>query len=94
MASKKCQLKLGQKIHGPITMDRFKTTCPKWLGDFFMHVQNEFVFTKIYSEKNRNSRSGRIMRVHYGLYVVIELLLGFVGHGNVFVGLQFSEYEV
>jgi hypothetical protein len=29
MISQKCQLRLGQKVHGPITMDKFKTTCPK-----------------------------------------------------------------
>jgi hypothetical protein len=33
----------------------------------------------------------KTMRVHYGLYVVIELLLGFIVHGNVLVGLQHSE---
>ncbi len=29
MTSQKCQLKLGQKVHGPETMDKFKTTCAK-----------------------------------------------------------------
>jgi len=29
MINKKCQLKLGQKVHGPVTMDKFKTICPK-----------------------------------------------------------------
>ncbi len=33
--SQKCQFKLGQKVHGPVTMDRFKTTCLKWLRGFF-----------------------------------------------------------
>jgi hypothetical protein len=28
---------------------------------------------------------------HYGSYVAIEFLLGFVSHGNVFVGLQSNE---
>ncbi len=36
----------------------------------------------------------RIGGVHYGLYVAIEVVFGFVGHGNVFEGLQPSEYEV
>ncbi len=29
MTSQKCQLKLGQKVHGLVTMDKFKMTCPK-----------------------------------------------------------------
>jgi hypothetical protein len=33
----------------------------------------------------------RTMGAHYGLYVAIELLLGFANHGNVRVGLQHSE---
>jgi len=33
----------------------------------------------------------RIMGAHYGLYVAIELLLGFVNHGNALVGLQHNE---
>lgn len=33
----------------------------------------------------------RIVGAHYGLYVVIELLLGFVNHGNVLVGSQHNE---
>jgi hypothetical protein len=33
----------------------------------------------------------RIARVHYGLYVAIELMLGFAGHGNALVGLQHNE---
>jgi hypothetical protein len=33
----------------------------------------------------------RIVGVHYGLYVAIELLLRFVSHGNVFMGLQSNE---
>ncbi len=43
MTSQKCQLKLGQKVHGPVTMDRFKTTYPfyfektKWFY-FYTHV--------------------------------------------------------
>jgi len=35
MNSQKCQLKLGQKVHGLVTIDMFKTTCLKWLGGFF-----------------------------------------------------------
>jgi len=35
MISQKCQLRLGQKIHGPVTMDKFKMTGPKGLGGFF-----------------------------------------------------------
>jgi hypothetical protein len=31
MTNQKCQLGLGQKVHVPITMDMFKTTCPKWV---------------------------------------------------------------
>ncbi len=34
---------LGQKIHGPIIVDMFKTTYPKWVS-----------FTEISSKKNRN----------------------------------------
>jgi hypothetical protein len=52
-----------------------------------MLVHNESFLTKISSEKNKNSSNDRTVRVHYGLYVAIEFLLGFVGHGNVFVGL-------
>ncbi len=33
----------------------------------------------------------RAMGAHYGLYMVIELLLRFVGHGNAFMGLQHNE---
>ncbi len=33
----------------------------------------------------------RTMGAHYGLYVAIELMLGFIGHGNVCVGLQHNE---
>ncbi len=29
MTSQKCQHKPSQKVHGLVTMDRFKTTCPK-----------------------------------------------------------------
>ncbi len=29
MTSQKCQPRLGQKVHGIVTMDMFKTTCPK-----------------------------------------------------------------
>ncbi len=35
MISQKCQPRLGQKVHDPITMDTFKTTCPKWLRGVF-----------------------------------------------------------
>jgi hypothetical protein len=38
MTSQKCQPRPSQKIHSPITMDMFKTTCPKWLRGFFSHV--------------------------------------------------------
>ncbi len=31
MINQKWQFKLGQKVHGLVTMDRFKTTCPKWV---------------------------------------------------------------
>jgi hypothetical protein len=30
MTNQKYQPRPGQKVHGLITMDRFKTTCPKW----------------------------------------------------------------
>jgi len=36
----------------------------------------------------------KTMGIHYGLYVVIELLLGFANHGNALMGLQHNEYEV
>jgi hypothetical protein len=36
MINQKCQFRLGKKVHGLVTMDRFKTTCPKWLGGFFL----------------------------------------------------------
>ncbi len=29
MINKKCQLRLNQKVHGPIKMDKFKMTYPK-----------------------------------------------------------------
>ncbi len=29
MTNQKCQLRLGQKVHGPVTMDMLKMTCPK-----------------------------------------------------------------
>jgi hypothetical protein len=35
MINQKCQFRLGQKVHGLVTMDKFKTTCPKWLGGLF-----------------------------------------------------------
>jgi hypothetical protein len=57
MTSQKCQLRLGQKIHGPVTMDRFKTTCPKWLGGFFYACPKWVFLTKISSKKNRYTSS-------------------------------------
>jgi len=33
----------------------------------------------------------RIVGAHYGLYVAIELILGFASHGNALVGLQHNE---
>ncbi len=33
----------------------------------------------------------RTMGAHYGLYVAIELLLGFANHGKALVGLQHNE---
>jgi hypothetical protein len=33
----------------------------------------------------------KTMGIHYGLYVVIELLLGFASHGNALMGLQHNE---
>jgi len=41
MTSKKCQPMPHQKVHGPITMDMFKTTCPKWL---FFYAYPKWVF--------------------------------------------------
>jgi hypothetical protein len=35
MVSKKCQPRPSKKIHDPVTMDMFKTTCPKSLKGFF-----------------------------------------------------------
>ncbi len=29
MTGQKCHLTPSQKVHGPITMDKFKMTCPK-----------------------------------------------------------------
>jgi len=52
MISQKCQPKLGQKVHNPITMDRFKMTCLKWLRGFFYACPNGFFLTKISSQKN------------------------------------------
>ncbi len=43
MTSQKCQLKPGQKVHGLVTMDRFKTTCPKRLGGF-LYAYPKWVF--------------------------------------------------
>ncbi len=57
MTSQKCQPRHGQKVHGPITMDMFKTICPKWLRGFFMPVQNEYFSPKFIVKKIRNSNS-------------------------------------
>ncbi len=57
MTSQKCQSKPGQKVHDPIIMDKFKTTCLKWLKGFFMFVQNGSFFTKISSKNIRNYSS-------------------------------------
>jgi hypothetical protein len=35
MTNKKCQLKHGEKIHGLVAMDRFKTTWLKMIESFF-----------------------------------------------------------
>jgi hypothetical protein len=53
MTNEKCQLRLGQKVHGLVAMDKFKTTCPKWLKGFFYACQKWSFFTKISSKKIR-----------------------------------------
>ncbi len=48
MINQKCQFKFGQKVHGLVIMNRFRTTCQKYLKGFLMHVQNGSFLTKIY----------------------------------------------
>jgi hypothetical protein len=42
MTSQKCQPKPGQKIHGPVRMDRFKMT-----ERFFFDTYPKWVFSKM-----------------------------------------------
>jgi hypothetical protein len=58
MTSQKCQPRHGQKIHGLVTMDMFKTTCPKWLKGFFNACPKwVFFLPKILEKKTSNSSS-------------------------------------
>ncbi len=54
ITSQKCQPKLSKKVHGLVTMDMFKTICPKWLRDFLMLVQNGVLKPKFIVKKIRN----------------------------------------
>jgi hypothetical protein len=56
MTSQKCQLRLGQKARGLVTMDKFKTTCPKWLRGFFLPIQN-YLFLPNFLVKKINNYS-------------------------------------
>jgi len=53
MTNQKCQLRLGQKVHGP--SHKFKTICQKWLGGFLTLAQNGYFLPKISSKKYKNS---------------------------------------
>jgi hypothetical protein len=55
MASWKCQLRFGQKVHGLVTMDKFKTTCPKWMRDFFYACPKWVIFYPFLVKKIKNS---------------------------------------
>jgi hypothetical protein len=48
MTSQKCQLRFGQKVHGPVTMDMFKMICPKWLRGFFYTCPKMGLFDQIF----------------------------------------------
>ncbi len=48
MTNKKCQLTLGQKVHGPVTMDMFKM-----IGRFFYAFPKWVFYTKIYNLKKK-----------------------------------------
>jgi hypothetical protein len=66
MTNQKCQLKLGQKVHG--LSDKFKMICQKWLGGFFTLAQNGSFLPKISSKKYRNSSSVCIIQYYYYYY--------------------------
>ncbi len=57
MTSQKCQSKHSKKIHDPITMDKFKMTCPKWLKGVFYACPKWVFFTKVSSKKIKNYSS-------------------------------------
>jgi hypothetical protein len=58
MIDKKCQPKFGLKVYGPISMDMFKTTCPKWLRGFFdTCLKWVFYLPKFIVKTSRNSSS-------------------------------------
>ncbi len=52
MRSQTCKPRPSEKVHGLITMDKFKTTCLKWLKGFFDTYPKWVSFTKISSKKN------------------------------------------
>ncbi len=51
MTNKKCQPRLGQKVHDLVTIDMFKTISLKWQVVFFTHVQNGFFLPKFIVKK-------------------------------------------
>jgi hypothetical protein len=59
MTIQKCQPRPSQKVHGLVTMDRFKTTYPKWPRCFFDACPKWVFFDKkiIIKIKNSNSES-------------------------------------
>jgi hypothetical protein len=46
ITSQKCQPRPNKKVHGPITMDKFKTTCSKSLRGFFLRLPKMGLFNK------------------------------------------------
>jgi hypothetical protein len=58
MINKKCQLRPGKKVHGLVTMHKYKTTCPKWLKGFFLCLSKMGLFLpKFLIKKITNSNS-------------------------------------
>jgi hypothetical protein len=59
-------------------MDKFKMTCPKWLGGFFNANPKWVFFTKISNKKNRNSSSGYLASNTF--HMIQVFLKSFVGY--------------
>jgi hypothetical protein len=63
MTNQKGQLKLSQKICGPVTMDMFKMICSNWLKGFFYACPKWFFFDKKNSKNIKNFSSETLVMI-------------------------------